>query len=180
MGLTANNHKEDKHIQIISQALSISANQVKSTLLLFGQGATIPFVARYRKEATGGLDELQLADIRDRKEKLEEIDKRRESILASLKENELLTAELEDQIMKAETLTELEDIYLPFRPKRKTPTIFKLLQHVLSTPKKISPPPTMPSPAPAILWPNGSARTSQPATGCAGYSGARQPSDRKW
>jgi protein Tex len=120
MGLTANRQMEEKHIQLISKALNISTNQVKSTLLLFGQGATIPFVARYRKEATGGLDELQLAEIRDSKERLEEIDKRRESILSTLKENEQLTSDLEDQILRAQTLTELEDIYLPYRPKRKT------------------------------------------------------------
>jgi len=111
---------EEKHIQIISKELNISVQQIKSTLMLFAQGATIPFVARYRKEITGGLDELQLAAIRDRKEKLEEIDKRRESILASLEENKLLTPELKQQLEAAITLSELEDIYLPYRPKRKT------------------------------------------------------------
>ncbi len=111
---------EDKHIQIISKELSISVQQIKSTLMLFAQGATIPFVARYRKEITGGLDEVQLAAIRDRKEKLEEIDKRRESILGTLKENELLTPELKTQLEAAQSLSELEDIYLPYRPKRKT------------------------------------------------------------
>jgi protein Tex len=88
--------------------------------LLFTQGATIPFVARYRKELTGGLDEVQLAAIRDRKEKLVEIDKRRESITGTLEENELLTPELKQQLDAAQTLAELEDIYLPYRPKRKT------------------------------------------------------------
>jgi len=111
---------DEKHIQIISKELSISVQQIKSTLMLFAQGATIPFVARYRKEITGGLDEVQLAAIRDRKEKLEEIDKRRKSILASLKENELLTPELKNQLEEAQSLSELEDIYLPYRPKRKT------------------------------------------------------------
>lgn len=111
---------EDKHISIIAKELGISENQVKSTLLLFDQGATIPFVARYRKEITGGLDELQLAAIRDRKEKLMEIDKRRDSILASLKELEQLTPVLQKQLLEAQTLTELEDIYLPYKPKRKT------------------------------------------------------------
>ncbi|MCF8365850.1 MAG: RNA-binding transcriptional accessory protein [Bacteroidales bacterium] len=111
---------EDKHIRIISQELNISAQQIQSTLLLFAQGASIPFVARYRKEITGGLDEVQLAAIRDRKAKLEEIDKRRESILSSLQENELLTPALKEQLKAAQTLAELEDIYLPYRPKRKT------------------------------------------------------------
>ncbi len=110
----------EKHVSILSKELGISAKQIKSVILLFDQGATIPFVARYRKEVTGGLDEEQLTNIRDRKEKLEEIDKRRESILHSMRENEQLTAELEKQLLEAHTLTELEDIYLPFRPKRKT------------------------------------------------------------
>jgi protein Tex len=111
---------EDKHIRMISRELNISEQQIKSTLLLFTQGATIPFVARYRKELTGGLDEVQLAAIRDRKEKLVEIDKRRESITGTLEENELLTPELKQQLDAAQTLAELEDIYLPYRPKRKT------------------------------------------------------------
>ena len=110
----------ETHISILSKELGISAKQIKSVILLFDQGATIPFVARYRKEVTGGLDEEQLTNIRDRKEKLEEIDKRRESILHSMRESEQLTPELEKQLLEAQTLTELEDIYLPFRPKRKT------------------------------------------------------------
>ncbi len=111
---------ENNHIQTIAKELNISEKQVKSTLALFNQGATIPFVARYRKEATGGLDEVQLATIRDRKEKLEETDKRRGSILKTLEENEQLTPQLEKQLADAQTLSELEDIYLPYRPKRKT------------------------------------------------------------
>jgi len=110
----------EQHIKIISTALNIDPRQVKSTILLFEQGATIPFVARYRKEVTGGLDELLLAAIRDIKEKLEEMDKRRETILKTLLETEQLTPELEQQIEAANTLAELEDIYLPFKPKRKT------------------------------------------------------------
>ncbi len=111
---------EDKHIKTIAKELNISETQVKSTLALLSQGATIPFVARYRKEATGGLDEVQLMAIRDRKEKLEEIDKRRASIFATLEENDQLTGELKEQLLKAQSLAELEDIYLPYRPKRKT------------------------------------------------------------
>ena len=110
----------EQHIKIISDELNIEPRQVKSTLLLFEQGATIPFVARYRKEMTGGLDELVLTAIRDRKEKLEAMDKRRETILSTLTENGQLTTELGQQIEAAETLTDLEDIYLPYRPKRKT------------------------------------------------------------
>ncbi len=110
----------EKHVSMLSKELGITAKQIRSVILLFDQGATIPFVARYRKEATGGLDETQLTAIRDRKEKLEEIDKRRESILNSLRDNENLTAELEQQINDAQSLTELEDLYLPYRPRRKT------------------------------------------------------------
>jgi uncharacterized protein len=111
---------ENRHVRLIAEELGITENQVKSTLLLFAQGDTIPFVARYRKEATGGLDEVQLAAIRDRKNKLDEIDKRRASILGTLTENELLTDELRRQIEEAESLAVLEDIYLPYRPKRRT------------------------------------------------------------
>ncbi len=110
----------EKHVSIIAAELNIDAGQVFRTIQLFETGATIPFVARYRKEATGGLDEVVLAAIRDRKEKLEEIDKRRESIIKSLTELELLTPELEKQLISAATVAELEDIYLPYKPKRKT------------------------------------------------------------
>lgn len=110
----------EKHIKIIAAELNLKEAQVKGALLLFEQGATIPFVARYRKEATGGLNEEQLAALLHRSEKLAEIDKRRESILSSMKENEQLTPELEKLLNEAQTLTELEDIYLPYRPKRKT------------------------------------------------------------
>lgn len=110
----------EEQIKRIAAELNIEPRQVKSTLLLLEQGATIPFVARYRKEITGGLEEEQIAGIRDRHEKLEEVAKRRESIIGTLREMELLTPELEKQLAEADTLTELEDIYLPYRPKRKT------------------------------------------------------------
>ena len=104
----------------IADELSVSEKQVKITIELLDEGGTVPFIARYRKEATGGLDEVQIAAIRDRKQQLEELDKRREAILKSMTELEKLTPELEKQIMEAETMTILEDIYLPFKPKRKT------------------------------------------------------------
>lgn len=110
----------ENHSKRIASELNLQERQVKSTLLLLEQGATIPFVARYRKEVTGGLDEEQIAKIRDRSEKLEEIEKRRESIISTLKENNQLTGDLELQLIKAATIAELEDIYLPYRPKRKT------------------------------------------------------------
>lgn len=110
----------NKYIQLIANELKIGNEQVESTLGLLGEGATVPFIARYRKEATGSLDEVAIAHIRDRMEKLEEIDKRRESILNSIEDQGLLTDELEKQIEAADSLSELEDIYLPYKPKRKT------------------------------------------------------------
>jgi uncharacterized protein len=104
----------------IADELSVSEKQVKITIELLDEGGTVPFIARYRKEATGSLDEVQIAAIRDRKQQLEELDKRREAILKSMIELEKLTPELEKQIIEAETMTILEDIYLPFKPKRKT------------------------------------------------------------
>lgn len=108
------------HISVVSKELDITEKQVSNTLALLKSGATIPFIARYRKEVTGCLDEVQIAAIRDRYSQLVEIDKRRDAIINSVKEQGKLTDELEKQIMGAETLSELEDIYLPYRPKRKT------------------------------------------------------------
>ncbi len=108
------------HIKIIAQELSVKPSQVMTTAGLLDEGATVPFISRYRKEATGSLDEVAVTAIRDRLEQLRELDKRREAILKSLEERELLTDELKDKIDAADTLTLLEDIYLPFRPKRRT------------------------------------------------------------
>ncbi len=110
----------DRHISKIADELSIKADQVSATAELLGQDATVPFIARYRKEVTGSLDEVAITTIRDRLAQLEELDKRRESILKSLEERELLTEELKEKILAAKTLSVLEDIYLPFRPKRRT------------------------------------------------------------
>nr|MEE4266400.1 Tex family protein [Candidatus Krumholzibacteria bacterium] len=108
------------HIQIVAQELQISAAQVKSTASLLDEGATVPFISRYRKEATGSLDEVAVMAIRDRLEQLKDLDKRREAILASLEERGLLTGQLKTEIQAAEAMARLEDIYLPFRPKRRT------------------------------------------------------------
>ncbi len=94
--------------------------QIAATAQLFAEGATVPFIARYRKEVTGELDEVQITAIRDRLEQLRAIDERRTSILASLKERNLLTPALEKAINAADSVTVLEDIYLPFRPKKRT------------------------------------------------------------
>ncbi len=104
----------------IATELSITEKQVQVTIDLINEGGTVPFIARYRKEMTGSLDEVQITAIRDRNQQLLELDKRREAILKSMNEMEMLNLELEKQILEAETMTHLEDIYLPFKPKRKT------------------------------------------------------------
>lgn len=108
------------YAQHIASQLNLGTRQVEKTIELLEQGATVPFIARYRKEMTGNLNEVQIAAIRDMLIKLKEIDKRREAILQSIDEQGKLTPELRAQIEKAESLTELEDIYLPYKPKRKT------------------------------------------------------------
>jgi len=113
-------YMEEKHVNKIADELGLSPHQVMATAELIEGGGTVPFIARYRKEATGSLDEVAITTIRDRLAQLQELDRRRESILKSLKERELLTDELKGKISKAETLTTLEDIYLPYRPKRRT------------------------------------------------------------
>ena len=110
----------EKHVVKISTELSVKDWQVKNTIQLFDEGATIPFISRYRKEATGSLDEVQIATIKDLLTKFLEIDSRRETILNTIEEQGNLTNELKLKIEQAETLTELEDIYLPFKPKKKT------------------------------------------------------------
>jgi uncharacterized protein len=104
----------------IAKELHLTEKQVHATVQLLDEDATIPFIARYRKEVTGSLDEVAIAAIRDRLHHLRELDARRKAILKSLEERELLTNELEEKIMAADTLSVLEDIYLPFRPKRRT------------------------------------------------------------
>lgn len=108
------------HEKTIAKELSITAKQVTSTVELLDDGATVPFLARYRKEVTGGLDEVLITSIRDRLAQLRELDKRRTAILASLEEQGKLTDVLQGQIDAAATMTELEDLYLPYRPKRRT------------------------------------------------------------
>ena len=110
----------ENHIIKVAGELDLAAKQVKATAVLLEDGGTVPFIARYRKEATGSLDEVMITSIRDRLEQLSELDKRREAILKSLEERGLLTDELKEKIEAAETMAVLEDIYLPFRPKRRT------------------------------------------------------------
>ncbi len=105
---------------IIAEQLNLGPRQVEKTIELLEQGATVPFIARYRKEATGSLNEVQITAIRDLLIKLKELDKRREAILASISDQDKLTPELEQQIRSAANMTELEDLYLPYKPKRRT------------------------------------------------------------
>ena len=109
-----------KHLETITRELTLQPRQVMATALLLKEGATVPFIARYRKEVTGMLDEVAIMAIRDRMESLSELDARRTSILKSLEERKLLTPELKKAVDMAETLTALEDIYLPYRPKKRT------------------------------------------------------------
>ena len=110
----------ERHIPKIAQELGLIPEQVQATANLLNEGATVPFIARYRKEATGSLDEVAITAIRDRLNQLMELDKRREAILKSLEERGQLTDELKEKILSAETMVVLEDIYLPYRPKRRT------------------------------------------------------------
>lgn len=107
-------------ISLISKSLNLSVKNVSSTVKLLDEGATIPFISRYRKEATGGLDEVQISNIKEMNEKFLELEKRKEFILKSISEQEKLTPELEKKITDSWDSTELEDIYLPFKPKRQT------------------------------------------------------------
>jgi len=110
----------EKHLAQITRELGLQPRQVAATAVLLEEGATVPFIARYRKERTGELDEVKITEIRDRLEQLETLDKRRESILGSLEERKLLTEELRAKVEAANTLNSLEDIYLPFKPKKRT------------------------------------------------------------
>ena len=107
---------------IIAENLAFKENQVKDTLELLDEGATIPFISRYRKEATGSLDEVQIAEIQNEYKRLRELDERRKTIIKSIDEQEKLTPELIEKIINTTSLPELEDIYLPYKPKRKTRT----------------------------------------------------------
>lgn len=106
--------------QLIAAELKLPIHRIENTLKLLTGGATIPFISRYRKEATGGLDEVQISDIHTRYEKLCELAKRKETILSTIEEQGKLTDELRRRIADCWDSTELEDIYLPYKPKRKT------------------------------------------------------------
>jgi len=108
------------YIDLIAKAMGLPVTKISNTVNLLEEGATIPFISRYRKEVTGSLDEVQIATIKEQLQKLRDIDKRREAIIASIEEQGKMTPELLKKIKKAFTLNELEDIYLPYKRKRKT------------------------------------------------------------
>jgi uncharacterized protein len=116
----------NQHQEIIAQELQINSSQVAAVATLLQEDGTIPFIARYRKEATGLLDETQITAVRDRLAQLAELDKRREAIITSLSERDLLDDKLHQAVLAAPSLTVLEDIYLPHRPKRRTRSIIAM------------------------------------------------------
>ena len=111
---------EEQYISVIEKALGLSARQVRNTLKLLDEGATIPFISRYRKEATGALDEVKVGEISNWNDKLKELSKRKTTILSTISEQGKLTPELQRRIEESWDATELEDLYLPYKPKRKT------------------------------------------------------------
>ena len=110
----------DKYVLRIASELGLADRQVAATALLFEEGATVPFIARYRKELTGSLDEVAITTIRDRLAQLQQLDERRDTILKTIEQQGKLTEELQEKILAAETLAVLEDLYLPYKPKRRT------------------------------------------------------------
>lgn len=111
---------------LIAQQAGVTDKQAKNTIALFEEGATVPFIARYRKEATGGLDEVQIGNVKDAWQKQQEVEKRREAILKSIEEQGKLTPELKKKIDSVFSMTELEDIYLPYKQKRKTRAVMAI------------------------------------------------------
>ncbi len=111
---------DENRVKRIADELGVQVNRVRAAAELLEDGCTVPFIARYRKEATGSLDEVQTATVRDRLEQLAVLEKRREAVLKSLEERELLTEDLRHAVMEADSMAVLEDVYLPYRPKRRT------------------------------------------------------------
>src|SRR5664279_5959849 len=110
----------NKNILLVAKKLGLNEWQVENTIRLMDDGATIPFISRYRKEMTGSLDEVQLMHIQEEYGRLKELDARKEAVIKSIEEQEKMTPELRQKIDASITLSELEDIYLPYRPKRRT------------------------------------------------------------
>ena len=108
------------HIIKITKELNLQERQVSTTARLLAEGSTVPFIARYRKEATGALDEVAIAAIRDRLQQLQQLDERKAAVLESIEKQGKLTDELKEKINLAQTMAVLEDLYLPYKPKRRT------------------------------------------------------------
>jgi uncharacterized protein len=111
---------QEHFVARIAAELNVPATKVAATAKLLAEGGTVPFIARYRKEVTGSLDEVAITAVRDRMTQLVELEQRREAIVKSLVERNLLTDSLKVSIAGADTLSALEDLYAPFRPKRRT------------------------------------------------------------
>src|SRR5512133_1990390 len=110
----------NRNILLVAKKLGLHEWQVENTIRLMDGGATIPFISRYRKEMTGSLDEVQLMHIKEEYDRLRELDARKEAVIKSIEEQEKMTSELKARIDAALTMSELEDIYLPYKPKRRT------------------------------------------------------------
>jgi uncharacterized protein len=117
---------QENQIAFITQKINVSSQSVKQTINLLSEGATVPFISRYRKEKTGGLDEVQIADIKKEFEKFLEADKRRISIISSIEEQDKMTPELLSKLNRALHANELEDLYLPYKQKRKTKAVIAI------------------------------------------------------
>ena len=109
-----------QHVTTITTELGILPRQIEAVAALLDEGATVPFISRYRKEVTGSLDEVQITAVRDRLAQLAELDSRKEAILTSLEKHGHLNDELKAKVQAADTMAILEDIYLPYRPKLRT------------------------------------------------------------
>ncbi|WP_372759569.1 Tex-like N-terminal domain-containing protein, partial [Litorivivens sp.] len=107
-------------LQTIAQELNVPQRNVDAAVQLLDEGATVPFIARYRKEVTGGLDDTQMRELESRLGYLRDLEDRREAILNSIREQDKLSPELEQKILAADTKSRLEDLYLPYKPKRRT------------------------------------------------------------
>ena len=141
----------EAHIQKIAGELKVQPRQVLATAKLFAEGATVPFISRYRKEATGSLDEVAITHIRERLLALAELDQRREAMLKSLEERNLLTDQLKADIAAADNITRLEDIFQPFRPKRRTRAMIAKEQGLEPLADLLPRPPNMSAPKRALL-----------------------------
>ena len=106
--------------KIVSSTLNISERQVENTIRLLDEGATIPFISRYRKEVTGALDEVQISNVKEQYDKLRELEKRKQTIITTIGEQGKLTPDLRTRLENSWNAMEIEDIYLPYRPKRRT------------------------------------------------------------